>query len=62
MYNSLDVQTYIVNGLVRNSDLRGYSVLQTLKENILLHVTEVPSYSEYGELTEVSFITLLYPA
>ena len=51
------VATHVVNETVRNIDLRSYSVLQPLKENALLHVTEVP-YRQNGKLFEVSIISV----
>ena len=56
------LQAHILDEVVRNSDLRSFSVLRPIAKNTLLHVTDVHFYTLDLGFTEVSICVPAYYA
>ena len=54
-----NLRAHFLDEVVRNSDLRSYSVLHPITEETLLHVTDVHTYTRHLEFTEVSYYSYI---
>lgn len=53
-----NLRAHVLDEVVRNSDLRSYSVLRPITEETLLHVTDVHTYTMDLKFREVSMSLL----